>query len=1195
MKNIFVFLLSVFIAFNIVAQYNMPVNGTVSYVSDNCWVYDDGGAASDYGVLVNGTMNLTTTDPSKYYIFIVTYSLEAYPATYLTVVDANNNSILYSNRTYNGIADTIYSCTNKIKITFSTDSDMPLSGFAIHLTTCTSCHPPITGLSADNISATDAYITWNPIQGVSQYIVAYGSCPFNLDSATFITTTMDSVVINNLDTCDTICATVFTACDTMASSCKCNDTIITQWIQNPCIDPHPLWISASFIFSDEDSVLVSWDAVDSVEEYKLEYTSAITGQTTIVSVFGTDTVLTDFLHCDTIVFTVYTPCSCDSCDDRAEPPTTTWIHCACPLPSNISMTRIDNDFLIQWTEPSDTLHWTINYDGQIFYSDTSFFLLTDVITDTCETVYIVEIYSNCHNTGNVCKKAYGHYTFNPCKTCFLPLPLINSSQIITGTTGIYIPWLNDNDTLSWIVSVYLDDSIIMTETVTGGEINLTGLSPETQYTIDISAFSATMSPCNSITLHLFTFGYCISYSNLQSPNVRTTVGSYDNPYTFTRLVDYGPDNILSRHTINTDTSKYDERTGYILRTIPEGSSYSVRLGNWRNDAEGESITYTYFVDTNNFDLLLLRYAIVLQDKADHDFTNQPSFTLEILDSANHLVDTVCGKTQFVAGTNTSNWNSADNYVRWKDWTSAGFDLSSYHNRKILIRLTTKDCKLRNHYGYAYFTLECSLRHSYSVACGETEANTFVAPEGFSYQWYRVDEPNNLLSTNRQFDVVGTGTQYYFCIVTSLENPNCSFIINATAGNRFPIAAFSYDYIIQDCKFIVTFHDTSYIATDIDGLYSTGEKCETTQWFFHNGDTSTLRNPTVIYTSTGDYLVRLVAGAGNNNLCTDTLEAYIHLESPLGYLNIVGDSSLCLGDTTTLTSTMSGECLWSTGDTTHTIVISPAATTMISVQVIDSTGCLNMAERLIEVHPHYYDIDVFDTICDNDYYAPEGVPLTASGIYHLTLTTQTGCDSIIFLHLTVNPTWDTIIDTAICQYEEYEFFGNYYDSAGDYKETFTNVYGCDSNYTLHLTVKPIYTDTIKANIFTGKYFNLFGFNESEEGIYNNTFTGVNGCDSIIVLDLSVVNIVFPNVITANGDGINDVFEIHNLLEDYVFPENELIIYNRYGKIVYHKKNISQYSDFWKPDSSTPTATYFYRFIGVRHDKKINLTGTVDVLR
>ena len=90
--------------------------------------------------------------------------------------------------------------------------------------------------------------------------------------------------------------------------------------------------------------------------------------------------------------------------------------------------------------------------------------------------------------------------------------------------------------------------------------------------------------------------------------------------------------------------------------------------------------------------------------------------------------------------------------------------------------------------------------------------------------------------------------------------------------------------------------------------------------------------------------------------------------------------------------------------------------------------------------------------------------------------------------------------------------------------------------------------------------------------------------------------FPNVITANGDGINDVFVIKNLTDGLGYPTNELSIYDRWGKRVYHRENITSEEDFWDPGAENgPAGTYFYRFVGKGYLGNIQRNGVVEVLR
>ena len=88
--------------------------------------------------------------------------------------------------------------------------------------------------------------------------------------------------------------------------------------------------------------------------------------------------------------------------------------------------------------------------------------------------------------------------------------------------------------------------------------------------------------------------------------------------------------------------------------------------------------------------------------------------------------------------------------------------------------------------------------------------------------------------------------------------------------------------------------------------------------------------------------------------------------------------------------------------------------------------------------------------------------------------------------------------------------------------------------------------------------------------------------------------FPNVVTPNGDGINDRFVIQNLVEGKGYPINSLDVYNKWGTRVYHKENISSDADFWDP-KDLPTGTYFYRFSAKGYNGNIEHNGAVEVVR
>lgn len=105
-----------------------------------------------------------------------------------------------------------------------------------------------------------------------------------------------------------------------------------------------------------------------------------------------------------------------------------------------------------------------------------------------------------------------------------------------------------------------------------------------------------------------------------------------------------------------------------------------------------------------------------------------------------------------------------------------------------------------------------------------------------------------------------------------------------------------------------------------------------------------------------------------------------------------------------------------------------------------------------------------------------------------------------------------------------------------------------------------------------------------------------CADTAANSILVINdfLQFPNVVTPNGDGINDRFVIINLLEGMGYPINSLDIYNKWGTRVFHKENISSDADFWDP-AGLPAGTYFYRFSAQGYNGNIEHNGAIEVIK
>jgi gliding motility-associated-like protein len=85
------------------------------------------------------------------------------------------------------------------------------------------------------------------------------------------------------------------------------------------------------------------------------------------------------------------------------------------------------------------------------------------------------------------------------------------------------------------------------------------------------------------------------------------------------------------------------------------------------------------------------------------------------------------------------------------------------------------------------------------------------------------------------------------------------------------------------------------------------------------------------------------------------------------------------------------------------------------------------------------------------------------------------------------------------------------------------------------------------------------------------SGCYGVDSVVVDVLQDSLLIFYNTFTPNGDGINDTWFIGNI---DLFPNNEVLIYNRYGKQVYRANGYLNQWDGTSQGTNLPDATYYY---------------------
>ncbi|MCK5923675.1 MAG: hypothetical protein KAG66_22265, partial [Methylococcales bacterium] len=87
---------------------------------------------------------------------------------------------------------------------------------------------------------------------------------------------------------------------------------------------------------------------------------------------------------------------------------------------------------------------------------------------------------------------------------------------------------------------------------------------------------------------------------------------------------------------------------------------------------------------------------------------------------------------------------------------------------------------------------------------------------------------------------------------------------------------------------------------------------------------------------------------DSNGCSDDSSVAVVVNA-LPVIAFSGDSSLCLGDTTTLTASGGGSYAWSTFDTTAAITVSPTADLTYTLVVTDVNACQSSDSIVVTVH------------------------------------------------------------------------------------------------------------------------------------------------------------------------------------------------------------------------------------------------------
>lgn len=258
--------------------------------------------------------------------------------------------------------------------------------------------------------------------------------------------------------------------------------------------------------------------------------------------------------------------------------------------------------------------------------------------------------------------------------------------------------------------------------------------------------------------------------------------------------------------------------------------------------------------------------------------------------------------------------------------------------------------------------------------------------------------------------------------------------------------------------------------------------------------------------------------------TDFFIDAVDVDSLTAFLD--STSGRCAGDSFVLNPNVRGGLAplvyaWSTGDTDTVITFIGSVSQNVSVTVTDFCNNQIRVETIVDV-PEYAPIEVF---------------LNGDG--------------------------------RVCYGDEFTFVARVLGGAGDYRFEWVPQ-----------------NDPVLGERFESRDSNTYSVISRANNIHYltvNDFCGNAVSDTVTV---TVDPCVFiPNVITPNGDGLNDAFYIENITS---FEDAHLFIYNRWGQRVFESK---PYRNEWVPLDAAP-GTYYYI---LRSNNFAELRGDLTILK
>ena len=681
------------------------------------------------------------------------------------------------------------------------------------------------------------------------------------------------------------------------------------------------------------------------------------------------------------------------------------------------------------------------------------------------------------------------------------------------------------------------------------------------------------------------------------------------------------------HTINTNQGS-EVTSGMMVfpRTIPPGDNATLRLGNRLGDWESASMLYTITVDTNEADLLVMKYTMAMAfghlqttPIVAHNDTLHPAwFRIELLDENLGQLAPVDCNLFYINAWDTVGWDEMNNMYKRRNFTGMAFDLTPYHGQKIHLRVTATDGAVNNRWCYAYYNLEC-LKHNDIVSECTGDSVLLGAPYGFNYRWWR-DGDNTAISTDQVISVATDGALYH-CELVDRFNPDCRQTISrrVMAGTLLMVL----DTVVENN--LPHNYRGMVFGEAVDTMFTipSAEGCDTVVHYrLHVWPNRSFRIerrfcpdewPVVwdgqTFNSADSVTLVLTDIHG-----ADSTVTLVALEAP-GYE--VGDTTVvCPGmpyvyNDIQFDGPVSFDTVFPTVDGCDSLVhvaLLPRDSTF-RLNAFHSSDGYGWADSLPIVICSNQTLYVVDSTLGAEVWqwrlgGAESVGLqqaefsftTVDSVQRDTLvlvvTSNGGCKDTLLWPIVVLPAptavfaWNPSMPADMCP--EVQLLNYSEPPTCQWTWLVTRTDGATDTLTEHSPEYRWEGDLPHGDFDVTLTATMTVTVDSVTHLCSDT------ARHAITIATSILQ--FPNLVTPNGDGVNDLWEVVNLVELGQYPMNELWIFNSWGVQVFHVRNIFRHEDFWDPNNPfCPDGTYFYRFMARSDYGIIRQNGTIEVLR